>query len=124
MKNCAVTRLGWIFPEPVPTTPVLRQNKIGALWDGIADGDDVSQTRRSAVHRIDPPALNGVGNQTNGRRHRTRGLAARTLHLETNPPIAQRKSPRTVRARLREHPLPCHTPGSDRSSAPESSHVA
>src|ERR1039458_9080849 len=72
----------------------------------------VNQVRRSAVHRIDPPASNDVGNQTNGRRHRTRGLAARSVHLGTNPPIAQRKSPRTVRARLREHPLPCHIPGS------------
>ena len=82
--------------------PVLRQNKIGALWDGIADGDGVSQTRRSKVHRRDPPASNGVGSQTNGRRHRTRGLAASSLHLGTNPPIAPRKSPRTVRARLRD----------------------
>ena len=84
----------------------------------------VNHVRRSAVHRIGPPALNGVGNQTNGRRHRTRGLAARTLHLGTNPPIAQRKSPRTVRARLREHPLPCHIPESGRLSAQELSHVA
>src|ERR1035441_2154142 len=60
----------------------------------------VNQVRRSAVHHRDPPALNGVGNQTNGRRHRTRGLAARSLHLETNPPIAQRKSPRTIPPRL------------------------
>src|ERR1017187_1717813 len=84
----------------------------------------VNQVRRSAVHRIDPPALNGVGNQTNGRRHRTRGLAARSLQLETNPSIAQRKSPRTTPPRLRGRPPPCHIPGSGRSSAPESSHVA
>src|ERR1019366_5984569 len=84
----------------------------------------VKQVRRSAVHRIDPPASNDVGNETNSRRHRPRGLAATSLQLEPNPPIAPRKSPRTVRARLRGHPLPCHILGSGRSSAPESSHVA
>jgi hypothetical protein len=38
---------------------------------------DVDRIRRSTVHRRDPPAPNGVGNQTNGRRHRNCGREAR-----------------------------------------------
>ena len=43
--------------KPMTWCPVLRQNKIGALWDRIADGDDVSQTRRSTVHRRESTSI-------------------------------------------------------------------
>jgi len=76
----------------------------------------ISRVHRLAVRRIGRPASNGVGNQTKGRIPRNCGLAASPLRLETNPPIAPRKSPRTARTRLRERPLSCHTPGSGRSS--------
>src|ERR1035441_9810447 len=45
----------------------------------------VNQVRRSAVHRIDPPASNDVGNQTNGRRHRTRGLRGQDSSSRNQP---------------------------------------
>src|SRR5271169_1940744 len=42
--------------------------------------DDVNQIHRSIVHRRGPPASNGVGNQTNGRRHQNCGPQAKCFH--------------------------------------------